>query len=316
MIMNHVNGNGLSDHRRPDDDLQSITSHRFRRLAARSSDAIFLVANAYGIARTSSSNRVSHSPAEQNHPLPDSTSSTQQINCFCKAALEIRLARLRFLYWFAASGRNRLVCYLVLVSILGTLLTIWATIFDAQINTLWGFVMICLSSMFLGMLGSLSTLGLRLWELRTFESRRQRRAEQVAGLPLALRQSLRRVVVGDAPASCCGEGAADLEAQAGGASFEGQTCSVCLGEYARGETLTLLGCGHHFHADCLDEWLRRRRVCPLCKKPAAAALAAAAAGTAPPSAAAAAGAAWHGPGALLSSGPEVVVEEEAPTSNL
>ncbi|CAN0112020.1 unnamed protein product, partial [Heterosigma akashiwo] len=53
---------------------------------------------------------------------------------------------------------------------------------------------------------------------------------------------------------------------AAAAARPGQTCSVCLGEYARGETLTLLGCGHHFHADCLDEWLRRRRVCPLCKK--------------------------------------------------
>ena len=42
----------------------------------------------------------------------------------------------------------------------------------------------------------------------------------------------------------------------------GATCSVCLTDFARGETVKVLPCDHGFHAPCLGEWLklvRRRR---------------------------------------------------------
>jgi hypothetical protein len=41
-------------------------------------------------------------------------------------------------------------------------------------------------------------------------------------------------------------------------------CAVCLSEYASGERLRRLPCGHHFHADCADRWLSRNKRCPLC----------------------------------------------------
>ncbi|KAM3253756.1 hypothetical protein ACQJBY_047698 [Aegilops geniculata] len=44
------------------------------------------------------------------------------------------------------------------------------------------------------------------------------------------------------------------------------TCAVCLAEYADGDELRLLpSCKHAFHRLCVDEWLRRRPSCPLCR---------------------------------------------------
>ncbi|KAF7056637.1 hypothetical protein CFC21_064024 [Triticum aestivum] len=44
------------------------------------------------------------------------------------------------------------------------------------------------------------------------------------------------------------------------------TCAVCLAEYADGDELRRLpGCKHAFPRLCVDEWLRRRPSCPLCR---------------------------------------------------
>ena len=54
----------------------------------------------------------------------------------------------------------------------------------------------------------------------------------------------------------------------------GDTCTVCLEEYADGEMLRVLPCQHRFHAHCLDCWVQSRAVagharscrCPNCNK--------------------------------------------------
>ncbi|XP_048131639.1 putative RING-H2 finger protein ATL21A [Rhodamnia argentea] len=44
------------------------------------------------------------------------------------------------------------------------------------------------------------------------------------------------------------------------------TCAICLSEYQPKETLrTIPACGHYFHAQCIDRWLRRNASCPLCR---------------------------------------------------
>eukprot|EP01116_Phalansterium_solitarium_P013470 TRINITY_DN30835_c0_g1_i1.p1 TRINITY_DN30835_c0_g1~~TRINITY_DN30835_c0_g1_i1.p1 ORF type:complete len:300 (-),score=82.92 TRINITY_DN30835_c0_g1_i1:45-944(-) len=44
------------------------------------------------------------------------------------------------------------------------------------------------------------------------------------------------------------------------------TCAICLGDYEEGEQLRYLPCEHHFHSDCVDQWLGMNKSCPLCKR--------------------------------------------------
>lgn len=45
------------------------------------------------------------------------------------------------------------------------------------------------------------------------------------------------------------------------------TCPICLCEYQAKETLrSIPECNHHFHASCIDEWLRKNPTCPVCRK--------------------------------------------------
>ncbi len=48
---------------------------------------------------------------------------------------------------------------------------------------------------------------------------------------------------------------------------QGETCAICVDDLKVGETLRVLPCNHHFHQDCIDEWLiNHSDLCPLCKK--------------------------------------------------
>ncbi|KAF7067768.1 hypothetical protein CFC21_073611 [Triticum aestivum] len=43
-------------------------------------------------------------------------------------------------------------------------------------------------------------------------------------------------------------------------------CAVCITELAAGEAARLLPrCGHSFHVECVDMWLRSHSTCPLCR---------------------------------------------------
>ncbi|KAL2550768.1 RING/U-box superfamily protein [Forsythia ovata] len=43
-------------------------------------------------------------------------------------------------------------------------------------------------------------------------------------------------------------------------------CSICLSEYRPKETLrSIPECQHCFHAECIDEWLRMKASCPICR---------------------------------------------------
>ncbi|PRQ54014.1 putative transcription factor C2H2 family [Rosa chinensis] len=46
------------------------------------------------------------------------------------------------------------------------------------------------------------------------------------------------------------------------------TCSICEDEFADGnvdQLITPLPCKHHFHADCISQWLEISHLCPLCR---------------------------------------------------
>ncbi|KAG6498989.1 E3 ubiquitin-protein ligase Os04g0590900-like [Zingiber officinale] len=47
---------------------------------------------------------------------------------------------------------------------------------------------------------------------------------------------------------------------------KGADCSVCLSEFQEEDSLRLLPkCGHGFHLQCIDTWLRSHSNCPLCR---------------------------------------------------
>ncbi|CBZ55434.1 Proteophosphoglycan ppg4, related [Neospora caninum Liverpool] len=48
-------------------------------------------------------------------------------------------------------------------------------------------------------------------------------------------------------------------------SDEAKRCSICFEDYDHGEELRRLPCTHVFHKNCIDMWLRRSFVCPICK---------------------------------------------------
>ncbi|TVU48982.1 hypothetical protein EJB05_00271, partial [Eragrostis curvula] len=55
---------------------------------------------------------------------------------------------------------------------------------------------------------------------------------------------------------------------AAAASPAGDTarCAVCQADYADGDELRMLpDCQHAFHRGCVDQWLRRRPTCPVCR---------------------------------------------------
>jgi hypothetical protein len=43
------------------------------------------------------------------------------------------------------------------------------------------------------------------------------------------------------------------------------TCMVCLQEYEDGDELRTLPCFHSFHSSCIDMWLKRKDMCPVCR---------------------------------------------------
>ncbi|KAM7266043.1 hypothetical protein ACFE04_003726 [Oxalis oulophora] len=45
------------------------------------------------------------------------------------------------------------------------------------------------------------------------------------------------------------------------------TCSICLDDFQDGLEVTHMPCNHMFHEDCIIEWLKENRLCPLCRSP-------------------------------------------------
>ncbi|KAJ7954583.1 E3 ubiquitin ligase BIG BROTHER-related [Quillaja saponaria] len=42
------------------------------------------------------------------------------------------------------------------------------------------------------------------------------------------------------------------------------SCVICRLDYEDGETLTVLSCKHSYHSECINNWLKINKVCPIC----------------------------------------------------
>lgn len=45
-----------------------------------------------------------------------------------------------------------------------------------------------------------------------------------------------------------------------------ELCSVCYYHAKENEEMTILPCKHTFHSECIKEWLRKEKMCPMCKQ--------------------------------------------------
>ena len=47
-----------------------------------------------------------------------------------------------------------------------------------------------------------------------------------------------------------------------------QECVICMEEFKEQDEIAELKCDerHYFHSKCLEDWLKRKLECPLCKK--------------------------------------------------
>ncbi|EES07317.1 hypothetical protein BDA96_04G267300 [Sorghum bicolor] len=58
----------------------------------------------------------------------------------------------------------------------------------------------------------------------------------------------------------------DHECSKAGAGAAGAECAVCLEAFQAGDRCRVLPrCEHGFHAQCVDQWLRKSRLCPVCR---------------------------------------------------
>ena len=49
-------------------------------------------------------------------------------------------------------------------------------------------------------------------------------------------------------------------------NYDGECC-ICLAPYEANDQVRILPCSHSYHKDCIDHWLERSVLCPLCKTP-------------------------------------------------
>lgn len=56
------------------------------------------------------------------------------------------------------------------------------------------------------------------------------------------------------------------EEEEGGNNSSPMECAVCLESYKLGDLCRLLpNCSHSFHAQCIDSWLSKTAICPICR---------------------------------------------------
>jgi hypothetical protein len=43
-----------------------------------------------------------------------------------------------------------------------------------------------------------------------------------------------------------------------------QECVICLDEFMKGDIVIYTKCGHVYHYSCIENWVQRKSICPIC----------------------------------------------------
>jgi hypothetical protein len=46
---------------------------------------------------------------------------------------------------------------------------------------------------------------------------------------------------------------------------ECRSCCICLNDFGFGDKVKILPCIHQFHCDCINTWLNKNKICPICR---------------------------------------------------
>lgn len=46
-----------------------------------------------------------------------------------------------------------------------------------------------------------------------------------------------------------------------------EICAICQAEFEHEQSIGTLGCGHEYHTGCINQWLLRKKDCPMCRAP-------------------------------------------------
>ncbi|KAL5255662.1 hypothetical protein ACHWQZ_G011032 [Mnemiopsis leidyi] len=50
-------------------------------------------------------------------------------------------------------------------------------------------------------------------------------------------------------------------------NHENDSCIICISDFEENEGIRLLPCCHIYHFACVDNWLKRKKTCPMCRSP-------------------------------------------------
>jgi len=48
--------------------------------------------------------------------------------------------------------------------------------------------------------------------------------------------------------------------------YENDSCTVCIADFEESDGIRMLPCTHIYHIACIDDWLKRKKNCPMCRK--------------------------------------------------
>ena len=48
-------------------------------------------------------------------------------------------------------------------------------------------------------------------------------------------------------------------------NIKGESCTICISDFEKGEKITELECKHILHTECISEWVKYKSECPVCR---------------------------------------------------